>query len=215
MLRLIRSANNTIPSSTARQARPVLERLEERDCPSTVPVNPNVTFNLTYGPNQTVTVYGQLTGAPNNANQSILLMGTLNGQGTTDANGDYSITLKAMMLGGFTVSANNPQTNQMEAQAQGNLTDKGPVITNFKGVEDGNEEIFTGKVTDNWDPAGWVVHFGGDQRMQGLTATVQDDGTFELVLTMPPGADSFVANAQLTDCWGTKSNLAQYLVNVT
>jgi hypothetical protein len=162
-----------------------------------------------------VTVYGQLTGASSNANQSISLAGVLNAQGTTDANGNYSITVKAQMLGGFTVSASNPQNGQMEAQAQGNLTDKGPVISNFKGVEDGSEEIFTGKVTDNWDPAGWVVQFGGAQMMQGLTATVQDDGSFELIVTMPQGPTSFVATAQLTDNWGTQSNQAQYLVNAT
>jgi hypothetical protein len=201
--------NKATPSSTARQARPTLEALEDRYSPS------SLTANITYGANQNVTITGQLTGAPSNAGQAIGVSGTLCGQTTTDVNGNYSITIKAQALGNFTVVAANPQTMQMDAQTTGTLVDNGPVISNFSEQENGQEVTFQGKVTDNWNLQGWGVSFGGAPVMRGQTTTVQADGTFTLVVDIPPGTASFTATAVTTDVWGRQSNTATTLVNLT
>jgi hypothetical protein len=195
--------------SSFRQARPFLERLEDRCSPA------NLTMNIAYGSEHMVTLSGQLTGAGNNANQLVKLSGVVSGSTTTDTNGNYTINLKASALGSLTAVATNPQTQQTDAQANATLVDNGPVISNFKAVEEGSVIVFTGKVTDNWDPSGLVVTLGGDPMLNGVTATVNADGTFSVGVPYHQIDYSFTATAQTTDSWDEASNQATTVVNIT
>ncbi len=95
-----------------------------------------------------------------------------------------------------------------------NSVNDAPVITNFFGDPGpSNIWIFSGLVTDvDDDPEGWIVDFFG--AMDGEQATVEADGTFELVIQLD--YETF-GNAwvQTEDPHGAESNQPTFFVGVT
>lgn len=89
-----------------------------------------------------------------------------------------------------------------------------PVISDYFGTAGpANIWTFTGVVTDvDDDPTGWIVDFFGV--LDGKTATVQADGTFELVVQLSPTVwgDSWI---QTEDSAGAESNQPSFFVGVT
>jgi hypothetical protein len=83
-----------------------------------------------------------------------------------------------------------------------------PTISNFQ-VTQGLGSTFTisGQVADE-SPNNLAVSFGGLDSLQGLSATTASDGTFSLTVNIPAG-ESGLVSAQVTDCWGLTSDLAQ------
>src|SRR5438105_2027634 len=76
--------------------RPVclgLERLETRDCPSTL------TAMVTYGSGRSITIAGHLSDTSTPANQTVTISGKAAGTTATNASGNYSTTLTATGLG--------------------------------------------------------------------------------------------------------------------
>jgi hypothetical protein len=192
MLGLLTRSRRTSP--TRQSFRPFLERLETRFCPS------SLSMNYAYGTGNNVTFSGQLTGAPNDANQVIGISGYgANTQTTTDANGNYSVTVPVTQLG--TVSAAYVVNGQQQASNSVTVNPAAPQITNFAAVEEPNDYYeFTGTITGVPNPGGMTITLGGLQAVQGQTITVNANGTFSESFFMNGQAGN--VNANTMDWWG-------------
>jgi hypothetical protein len=186
----------------ARSPRPVrlgLERLETRDCPSTL------TAQVTYGAGRSITIAGHLSDTSTPANQTVTITGKATGTITTNASGDYSKTLTATGLGD--VYAKTSDSNVVDIV----LTDTAPRITQFQAVEGpGDVWVLSGKVSYAYSTQGLVVNFGGQPIcLTGKTATVDSNGNFIVSVTLSGlNCDNGTATAQITDAWGLRSNTA-------
>jgi len=90
-----------------------------------------------------------------------------------------------------------------------------PQVVNFQGVEvTGCLWRFTGDVVDG-APAGLTVALGGQPpSLQGVTATTDANGHFDVSVSMQTnGADDGYAAAQTADGAGTASNVALYYIS--
>lgn len=221
-------------SPPSRRIRPVLERLEVRDCPSTTSsdtlwyilntqpaatsstaVAPTITLSVTYNQKRSVTLTGQVTDAQPGGLR-VTFSGQMTGTTVTDANGNYSYTADAAGLG--TVSAQVTDAAGLTSNiAQVSLTSNSPVITNFHATAGLlGSYTFSGIVTDE-SPNGLVVTFGGNPvSVTGKTAMVNADGSFSLTVTLNGlSTDNGTVTAQTADWWGLQSNIATCTVMQT
>jgi hypothetical protein len=180
-----------------RSFRPCLEGLETRCCPSALTLNAACTTQ------NNVTFSGQLTGAPVEGGQTINITGPggLQTTATTDANGNYSVTIPvaANQLGN--VMATHVWNSMMDAAASVSVNPLAPTITNFKAIqEQGGYWEFTGTVTGTPDPQGMTITFSGLPEVQGQTTTVAANGTFDVVFQL--NGDAGDVNVMTTDWWG-------------
>lgn len=197
----------TIATPSPRFARPGLERLETRDCPSAL------TMSLTYGPQHQVTLQGTLSGGASVANQPISFSGVVSGTAYTNASGNYSATLVAQSLGNALAQTADGLSNV----AQVAVNNVAPVINNFiASCSAANFWTVSGTVTDEY-PAGLIVNFGGSvNSMYGATTTVQPNGTFSYTQQLTNNCnDNGVVTAQVTDWWGLVSNVASSYIRQT
>ncbi len=189
---LTRSRRRTSPAP--RSFRPCLERLETRFSPA------SLSMNYAYGTGNNVTISGQLTGASNDANQVIGISGYgANTQTTTDANGNYSVTVPVTQLG--TVSAVAMVNGQQQASNSVTINPAAPQITNFVAIEEPNGYYeFTGTVTGTPNPEGMTITLDGLSSIQGQTITVNSNGTFSDSFNMNGQAGN--VGATTMDWWG-------------
>jgi hypothetical protein len=200
MLRLLsRSPRKSRPAKGG-TFRPALERLESRDCPSTI----SLMMACASPGSHLVTLTGQVTNTPTPGGLAVQLGGEVNGTVTTDANGNFTATLPAAALGVVTAATADGQSNT----AQTTLTDPGTQITAFNWMEDpGNLYVFTGRVGRGYQ--GETVNLGGLQSLQGKSTTVDANGNFTYTVQLDGTIDDTGnASAQAVDVWGVNSNLA-------
>ncbi len=202
---------------TSRCVSLVLERLEDRLSPSTgggpnppPPPSENVTMNVTYDPNKQVTLTGQLSGAMGGiANQTINFGGAVKGTATTDAQGNYNVTLKASQLGQVTAASADGQSNTATSM----LASQAPTISSFTATcEGGGVWLFSGSVTVA-PTQGEVVNLGNIPALDGKTVNVNPDGSFSVYATVSSGNGGY-ATAQAVDWWGDTSTVATTSVPV-
>jgi hypothetical protein len=178
-----------------------LERLETRECPSTL------SLSVAYGTQRNVTLSGQLTNAPNVGGQTIRIWGVASGTAVTDASGNYSVTLTASGLGQVSAATADMHSNTAHVM----LTDTAPTISNFVATESsGDIWTFSGHVSYSHRMQGLTVTFGGQvASLQGQTTTVNASGyfTFTIQLNGTMG-DNGMATAVIDDSWGMLSNTA-------
>jgi hypothetical protein len=192
----------------ARRARLELERLEGRDIPSTL------TLNVTYDAGRTVTLSGDLTNTPNPAGHLIQLYGQASGSTITDANGHYSITLKASGLG----KVGAVLRDDFSTYATATLTDTAPVITSFQAIEEQNHIWeFKGTVTWNRPFGSMIIDFGGQPvSIQNQSTTAKSTGSFDLCLQLNgKSTDNGTVGCWALDCWGVQSQVAMAMVHQT
>lgn len=175
-----------------------LERLEDRLSPTTMD---GLSMTVTYDPNRQVTLSGHLA-SPSNAGQVIQFGGVVNGSTITDAQGNYSATLKVAQLGQVTAVEANGQSNTVTAM----LVSQIPNIT-FTATPAGNGLwLFSGTVTGA-PTQGEVVNFGGITPLLGQSTTVNADGTFSFTCIVAHDQGG-MATAQAVDWWGDESPMA-------
>lgn len=123
-----------------------------------------------------------------------------------DAYGEAVIVVRATDTGGLFV--------ETTVNVTVNPVNDAPVISNFVGSEaPGGIWTFTGLVTDvDHDPTGWIVYFYGV--LEGYSATVEADGTFELLVIVDSGTFG-VTWVQTEDDLGALSNQPSAFVGVT
>jgi hypothetical protein len=192
------SAKHSIPIKP-RTARLRLEDLESRDVPSTV------TLNVTYLTGKNITLSGQLTGAANNAGQTITIGGKATGSTITNTAGYYTITLEASELGAVTAQAADGQSNT----AQVTLTDEAPSITEFDADELGDRVWnFNGRISYFRSMQGLKIEFGGLASLQGKWTQTSSTGTYSLlVLLNGLTSDNGNSSAKCISPWGTESEI--------
>lgn len=191
----------------ASSPRPVtlsLERLEDRLAPS----GEMLSMFVTYDPNKQVTLTGQLANQSGPmAGQTIDLGGSVNGTATTNANGNYSVTLSVSQLGQVTAVSADGQSNTCMAM----LMSAAPTITNFNATpEGGGVWLLSGNVTGQ-PLQGTVVNFAGIKAVDGEQETVNANGTFNLYVTVSSGNGGLV-EAEAVDWWGDTSQEASEYV---
>jgi virginiamycin B lyase len=169
---------------------------------------PTVSVSVTYGAQRTVTLSGQVTDAQPGG-LTVNFSGMVVGSVVTNADGTFSATFQASGLGNVQAITTDAQ-GLVSNTATVTLASNPPTISNFVGSNSGGVWTFTGKVNDS-SPAGLTVSFGGLPSLAGKTATVQADGTFELVVALAAGEQGTVT-AQTTNWWGQNSNVAQWVV---
>jgi hypothetical protein len=183
-----------------------LEALEGRHCPSTIILT--MDLSVAYHANRSVTFSGQVTDTPSPGGLTVQISGAATGTTTTDASGNYSVTLTATSLGVVQARTGDGLSNIATAT----LTAGTPDIQNFGYVKgDNNYYTFSGQVTGDVTQ-GMVVTFSGQsQAMQGKTCTVGVNGWFSITVQIPP-SDLGTVSAVATDWWGIPSDVVSVLV---
>jgi hypothetical protein len=163
---------------------------------------PSITgLSISYGTGHQVTITGTVNDySP--GGRTVTFSGVVSGSVTTNSDGTFSFAGTASALGTVRVTTTDPW-GQSSAPAYVQVTNTAPTISNFTASNEyGTVWILTGTVTDN-HAAGLTVQFGG--LGQGMTATVQSDGTFSLAITLSPGEQGTIT-AWVTDWWNATSN---------
>jgi hypothetical protein len=214
MFKLLSRLSGTRKPVASRFASLFLERLEDRLSPVSIgPPAPvpteTITLNVTYLPNQQATFSGQLTSSSGLiANQTINLTGVVNATATTNAQGNYSVTLAVPQLG----QENAASTDGLSNTAQYNLAGGSPVISNFRAVsEGGGLWLFSGTVSGA-PTQGEVIDFGGIDALTGQSVSVNPDGSFDFYAMVNSGQGGW-ATAEAVDWWDDTSATAGTLVN--
>jgi hypothetical protein len=179
-------------------------RLSNTACAVISDAPPNLTLDLGYGQQRTVTLSGKASDI--DTGLTVTFSGQVTGSTTTASDGTFSYTASAAGLG--TVSAQVTDSWGLSSTAQVTVTSAGPTITNFTGSEGfGGAWYFSGQVNDASGANGLVVAFGGVSELQGQQATTSSNGSF--YITAKLSEQYATVTAQVTDCWGL-SNTASF-----
>jgi hypothetical protein len=189
--------------------RPNLERLEARDCPSTVSL-----MCYTMSSSKNVTIMGSVRDTPSPGGLTVALSGVVSGTVTTDSYGSFSAVLPATGLGTVNAATTDGQSNT----AQFTLMDTmAPQISSFYAMEStGDMFVFRGHV--NNFVAGETISFSGMVKdMRGVTTTINQNGDFALAVEMDGLADDngSVYAVASADAWGVESNTASVWISQT
>jgi hypothetical protein len=182
----------------------MLEKLEARDCPS------NISLITTVQDGNMLAISGRVTNAPSPGGLTVNLQGTAPGTATTDANGNYSVTLQA--------SGSGPET----AQTSDGLSNLAMVSVSMQTITQFtyfsyplHMFMFTGHVNGP-NSAGETVNFAGIKDMQGKSTTVDSNGNFTITVQLDGlSDDTGNVTAQVTDSNGITSNLDWVYVSVS
>jgi hypothetical protein len=205
MFRFLSVARRPSSSPPARRARPALEHLEARDCPTNLLLTRPALAPLTGAvrPGTANFVAPPAWAAPPGAYAA---PAAPSGPAAASAAG------RAAPLTAPVVTSAGPGASGPSAPEGGN---QAPLVTSFVGLPGvGNVWTFQGRVIDE-SPAGLTVRFGGIPTLQGKSATVGSDGTFCLVIQLTAPQDNGMATAQTTDWGGLNSNVAEFYVTLT
>ncbi|HEV3238132.1 MAG TPA: hypothetical protein VGZ25_14175 [Gemmataceae bacterium] len=171
---------------------------------------PQITLTLTYGTGHQLILSGTVTdNYPGGLKVNITGV-VPPSTATTDASGNFNITLSAYRLGDVTATTTD-SWGQVSNTAKVTATNTAPVISNLWATA-GNYDTWTitGKVTDE-HAAGLTVTFWGLPAVAGKTAIVQADGTFTLSVVIPSNQSGYIY-AQTTDWWGAASNIDEEMI---
>jgi hypothetical protein len=182
---------------------------------SVTSVTPFISLSVTQNSGNRVTLSGHVTD-PSPSGLTVVIGGGASGSTTTDATGNYNVTVDTNTAAAITVYATDVwnQTSNTASATPGSSapTTTPPTISNFSADPGtGNSWTFSGQVTA---PSfqGLTVQFGG---MGSLTnyppVTVNSTGWFSVTITLAAGEDG-TAWAQATDANGNSSGQACSLV---
>jgi hypothetical protein len=226
MFGLLTRTHRIAPPVAPRSFRPSLERLETRDCPSTV------MLNVAYEAGKQVTLYGQVTGAAGDSTPgyvgplqfsglvgvTVVFRGSANGTALTDSDGNFSLTTNAASLGEVDAATADGQSNMASVF----LSSSAPVISNFGAFQESNTRWWdvVGHVTDgNFSPQGLTIQINGSpvtiyNNGQGQTTSVDQNGNFDLIIQLNgTGKDNGNIQASTTDAWGLQSNAPMFMIS--
>ncbi len=164
LLRRASCQNNPHPT---RMVRPFLEALESRYCPSTS--TSTLSLNVSYAANRQVTLSGQLTNTGTLGGQTIRITGAVATTATTDANGNYTVTLTASQLGEVDAQTADNQSNV----AINNLTASTPTITQFGAVKGDLNSMQTVGSTSRWRSIRAITEWSARKRPTGGAFTLE------------------------------------------
>jgi hypothetical protein len=206
-------------SPSARRARPVLEWLEDRYCPTipgsstAIPVCEILNLSAIAGAGHSVQVSGSVVDQ-NPSACVVNLSGVVNGSVAVQANGAFSTQVTATGLGQVTAVAQDNQQQISSNQVSTQISAEQPVINNFAVVHNQNNTwTIQGQVADDQSPASVPVLFGGPGNVQNMTVTTDANGNFCVAVSITTTMPSFTITAVATDSWGLQSNMVSFTVN--
>ncbi len=173
---------------------------------------PSLTLEYTWLPGRRVRLTGQVTDEFSGG-RTVTFSGAASGTTTTDSRGAYAVELDATALGPV-VATTTDQWNlgPMTAPTVA-LTNAPPQIQDFVGSQlTATTWKFTGRVVDEV-AGGLTITFSNLNSIQGLTVTTNEDGTFELTVSLAEG-EFGLAMCSVTDMWGAEAT-AEYFVQPT
>jgi hypothetical protein len=186
-----------------------------------------LTLSASYGAPQSITLSGAVyaEAGPNGqpppsggglAGRTVLFSGGASGRATTDANGNYRVTLQVAAPGAIHGVTADGRSNAVDLPLTDNSTTDtpGPVIDRLIATrEQGNLWTFSGHVIVA-NPQGLFIYFGGEpDSLQGQRCPVEADGTFSLTIELNgTPSDNGMATATITD-WLNRSDTATCGVN--
>src|SRR5262245_36128018 len=206
MLALFRRPRRAKPAARRPPARPRLELLEGRNCPST-PFVCGLTVAQAGGH------LVRVTGVVRNEVPSgcvVTLGGQVSGTATPNMSGAFDVTLEASGLGTITAQATNCQ-GQTGNVASAVLANAPPNITSFSVTPSGsNYYVFSGTVSDE-HAEGLTVTITAEPAvgLQPFSITVGPDGHFSCQMPSWPFQPGLVF-ADCTDAWGAAAAQVWY-----
>lgn len=163
---------------------------------------------IVYGSGRTVTISGTVADETPGG-LAVTLSGVVMGSVTTNADGTFSLTTEATMLGDLTATTSDPWM-AFSNTAQVTVTSNAPTISNFQVVYYGNQATFQGQVTDESAP-GLTVYFAGIPSLLGMSTTVGESGWFYFTVQLQAGEQG-TATADVADWWGQNATQATVYV---
>jgi hypothetical protein len=179
-----------------KRARPRLEGLETRDCPSGLAIT---SLNLTMLAENLVRLSGTVTD-DNSSDVRVAFSGAATGKVEAAPNGRFALTTTASSLGTVTAVAQDG-VNPDSDPATATIACDAPSLTLSAAYGTGRTVTLSGQVTDD-DPGGLTVTLSGEVN---TTVTTASDGTFS-VTTDADGLGDVSATTQ--DVWGQNSDPA-------
>jgi hypothetical protein len=175
---------------------------------------PVISLTETSNGGNSVTLSGHVT-APNPSGLPIVIGGGAGGSTTTDANGNFNITLNANIAAAITAYATDAwsETSNLASATSGTPTAAliPPSITNFSVTQEGNSFTFSGQLNTPMLP-GSTVQLGGLPSLNTTSPiTVGANGWFSITITLQPGEDG-TATVVGTDGNGNTSGVASCIV---
>ncbi len=183
-----------------RRARPTLEALEDRWCPTV----PGVTLTATELMGNMVRLTGTVTD-DNPSLATVSFSGAASGSAMVDPSGNFTLITMANTLGAINAVVHDRE-GLSSNPAQVNLTNVAPTITLSVIYNSQKSITLTGKVTDE-NPMGMTVTISG--AAAGTTTVMMADGSFTITLNATQLGN---VQATTTDVWGMTSNTAQVVV---
>jgi hypothetical protein len=150
---------------------------------------PSVTLSNAYGPNNTITLSGQVTDAESGG-LTVTLGGAATGSVVTDSLGNFRYTTTQWNAGSVSAQTANPWGLKSNV-ASVTLTNAPPVIANFV-VTQGTNGLWTfqGEVSDEYAPGDTVRLTGiptfNNQPGGFMPVTVGSDGSFRVTVPLTP-----------------------------
>lgn len=166
----------------------LLERLECRDCPSTL----GISFSVTPVTGQQVSVSGSVQ-ADDPQNTVVSFGGVISGSVSPGADGQFFLQATASGLG--SVSGEVTDEDGDSASAEADLSVAPPGLTLNVSALDGQTVTVSGQVSA-WSPSDCTVSIGG---VVSGSSTVNSDGSFNITMS---ASDSGEVDASVTDAWG-------------
>jgi hypothetical protein len=200
-------------SALAHRARPWLEALEDRACPT---ASPPAMLNL-YAV-QTAPHVVHVAGAVHDNNLSsgdtVTLSGGLNTAVQVSPDGTFDIQLSSPPTATIVATAVNDATLMASSQTTYTFSADAPVVTSFGADHNyGNNWTFSGRVQAGSATGPITIQLGGLQSLQNVTATCNSDGTFFVTLNLTnAGNDTGLASVTATDANGLTSQEAKFWV---
>jgi hypothetical protein len=174
--------------------RPLLERLERRDTPT----SPKLTFAASILSGENVSLTGQVTCDGNPAAAQVAFSGVVSGSTFAHADGSFAVTETASALGIIDAQVTDG-AGQQSVVDEATITSAPPSVTLTRTYDNDGSITLSGQVTDQ-DQAGRTVTFKG---AVNNIATTDANGNYTLTTSKwIPGT----VLAHTTDVWGQTSN---------
>jgi hypothetical protein len=200
MLKLFARSRRERPVAVRRFARPRLEALEDRYCPSGNG-DPSITLAATVLPNHVAQLSGVVSNFPSLAGVTVTFSGAAAGSTTTDLTGHYSWQTSTASLGQVSAVGTDSHSNTSNT-ATATLAVAAPNITLTVTYGSQRNITLSGQVT-GIDVANVTVTFTDEATG---TTTTDANGNFSFSTTATARGK---VSAKTTDLWGQNSNTAK------
>jgi hypothetical protein len=167
---------------------------------------PTVVFELAQHGGHTVLLEGYVTDDGPVGGLPVTFGGVVSGTAITKQNGTFSIILTASSLGWVVANAEDDD-GAVSGDYWVELENSKPEILNFRATQGtGGSWVISGMVNDEWAPRLIVVLLSSIPDLNGRQVKVGGNSTFSTPFYPPPGFQSGIVIATVTDWWGATSD---------